>query len=333
MAEIGIMLRAGVSLRDALELSKVSATNNSHLQLATTLSQLEIKLNELVDNLERNSTIPPALCTYLNSVGEDRLPQALVRSGLLLQKLFGAKKLPVIFALTYPTIVGGIAFVIFLILMIYVVPVFVSTYADFGVRLPSLTEKVVYLSRFVTHHLVSLILGILVLWAVTQYLWARFGFFQRVVHGCLRGLPLFGSYIASLEILVFLESLRLSTTQNGINKNGVLLASQITPSRHTRKRLQHIYTELSEKKNSFDQVNWEQLYGRKIAKILQLIHGHKTADKVLFSFIQRYRDEVSTKRKKCRTIIEPMAITIIGCVLAIILFSMYLPIFQITSLI
>ena len=59
-------------------------------------------------------------------------------------------KAKIISTLTYPSIVIGVAIIVFIIIMAVAVPVFISTFEDMDIELPAVTKAMIALSRFIT---------------------------------------------------------------------------------------------------------------------------------------------------------------------------------------
>jgi type IV pilus assembly protein PilC len=105
--------------------------------LAEALGKHPVQFDELFTNLVRAGESAGVLDTVLSTVADYKERIEAIKGKI--------KK-----ALFYPTAVVAVALVVCFVLLVYVVPVFDSTFKNFGAELPAFTQMIINLSRFMT---------------------------------------------------------------------------------------------------------------------------------------------------------------------------------------
>ena len=150
--QLAVILQSGVPLAQGLELL---ANNMTNAQFAKCIEQISLRLNageELSTCLRQYPKVFKPITIGLIEAGEAGgiLEQVLDRIAHLLEqqaKLRGQ----MIGALIYPVIVLVLAITVSLALLIFIVPRFETMFASLGAKLPTITQVMLNLSRFVTN--------------------------------------------------------------------------------------------------------------------------------------------------------------------------------------
>ena len=150
--QLAVILQSGVPLAQGLELL---AQNMTNAEFAKCITQIALRLNageELSTCLLQYPKVFKPITIGLIEAGEAGgiLEQVLDRIAHLLEqqaKLRGQ----MIGALIYPVIVLVLAITVSLALLIFIVPRFETMFASLGAKLPTITQVMLNLSRFVTN--------------------------------------------------------------------------------------------------------------------------------------------------------------------------------------
>ena len=150
--QLAVILQSGVPLAQGLELL---ANNMTNAEFSKCITQIALRLNageELSTCLRQYPKVFKPITIGLIEAGEAGgiLEQVLDRIAHLLEqqaKLRGQ----MIGALIYPVIVLVLAITVSLALLIFIVPRFETMFASLGAKLPTITQVMLNLSRFVTN--------------------------------------------------------------------------------------------------------------------------------------------------------------------------------------
>ena len=233
----------------------------------------------------------------------------------------------VISALTYPTIVIIFMTMIITLLLLFVVPMFTEIYDKFDARLPGPTRVLVGLSQLISQNFISVflmvIVGLVFLWIVS--LTERGGFtFDTIklklpILGLLLNNSIMNKFAKTFGILLgagvpVLESIdhvqRVvgnKVVERGLNVSRRMVKDGFSISVSMKKSL--VFTTI----------------------LVQLIAtGEETGeiDKLLDKAATFYEKQVDAIIERLTSLIEPILIIMLGSTVAIILITIYLPIFQ-----
>jgi len=160
------LMRAGVSIINSLEML-VEQTENKKLKsaLLTTLSNVE-KGENLANAMRQSGDAFPPLLISMIAAGEasGSLEKSVDRMGEQFEKNAKLKGL-VKKAMMYPIVLGIVAVGVVVVLMVMVIPNFVSMFQDLGTDLPFMTKFVMNLSDAIINYwyiFIAVIVGIVV---------------------------------------------------------------------------------------------------------------------------------------------------------------------------
>ena len=149
--QLASMIRTGLPLLEALNIISSSSENKSLKSIYKEISIGISKGSTLLDNLALYPNIFDEMYLALVSAGEaaGKLPEVLDRESKLLESLAKIKG-QIRSAMAYPIGISVITFVVVIIMLVYVMPVFVEMYSKSGAELPGLTQFLVDASNIIT---------------------------------------------------------------------------------------------------------------------------------------------------------------------------------------
>jgi type IV pilus assembly protein PilC len=96
-------------------------------------------------------------------------------------------------SLTYPIITLGTSFLLVLVMMIWVVPVFKEVFGPFQAALPTPTRVLISISTGVQNYFIEILLGILLMATGFVYTWLKLSSLQKYCDALLLRMPFFGN--------------------------------------------------------------------------------------------------------------------------------------------
>ena len=237
----------------------------------------------------------------------------------------------IISALVYPCILLCVAVVAIVVMLWKVVPVFADFFTDFDKELPTITQKVIGTSEFLQENGVGLVIGIGVLiGALRYYLRTEGG--KRLLDQLVLTLPMIG------DCAVFVNMEKFGT-------NMVLLLRSGLPLLETLGSLQGVFHNNTVYRDALLRIQQRVAGGGALATALEESHlftsmvvsmvkvGEESGElaPVLEQVAGYYRDKVRKVVERITSGIEPVVILGMGVSVAVILTSIYLPMFQMAS--
>jgi type II secretory pathway component PulF len=234
-------------------------------------------------------------------------------------------------ALLYPLFLVGAMIVIGVIMMVKVIPSLESVFTESGATLPWTTRAIVAISHFIIGYwyvLIILILGIIVF----CYFYFRTEQGKRQWDLFKLRVPVFNGLIKTIYMTRFASTLGL------LVKSGIPILEAIRISADAMNHsiyedeLKQVRVEV-EKGISISAAMSKSSYF--LPMVSQMIGvGEKTGnlDEVLESLAKFYTNESDTQIKSLVSLIEPVLIIIIGIGIAIMVFSIIVPIYNLAQL-
>lgn len=327
--QLATMIAAGVPLLQSLDIVCKGAEN-------PTLRKI---LLQVKSSLEQGETLSQALsrhpkhfdslfCSLINA-GEKSgtLETMLDRIATYREKTESLKK-KIRKALTYPTIVIVIAFVVTSILLIKVIPAFEGIFAGAGAELPAFTLFVVKISIFFQNYwwliLASFVLSITLIVVCRS----KFRRFRKITDKIFLTLPIIGPILKKAAIARFCRT--LATTFAA----GMPMLSALNVSSKATGNLvyEDAITDIQKKITVGDQLHVAiENSGNFPNMIVQMAAiGEESAelDAMMNKAASIYEEDVDTAVDSLSSLLEPVIMAVIGVLIGGLVIAMYLPIFK-----
>lgn len=330
--QIATMLKAGLPIIETLTLIA-----NDHPIL-----QWQWLLNEIKQQLILGKTITQALSFYpdifsplyqeIIATGEitgqlensfARLAELLEKNHQLQQKI---KK-----ALRYPIFLLLVTIIVCLIMLLVVLPNFIDVYQNFDAQLPPFTQAVITFSNFLQEKYLVLLSIIFISSVIYQkYLKKRYG---QIILQLLLKLPVLGQLLISANLTLIFQTL-LITQQSGIP----LIASIATAQKTTYHQLfqyalAKINIAIKQGKSFSLAINEITIFPKICFQLIRVGEESGTLEIMLQRLANYYESHNDQLTDNLTSKIEPFMISIMALIIGSLVIAMYLPIFQLGSVI
>lgn len=327
--QFAAMVNAGVAMVRCLgvlseqcpnpKLKKALIHISGEVQQGTSLSDSMRKHPDCFDNL------------YVSMVQAGEvggvLDEVLNRLAKLLEDMARLKN-QVKSAMAYPTVVGALAIIIFFGMTVFLIPVFAGIFDELQVELPAITQFMVDLSNLLRSWKIiipiAIIIGLVV--AVRWYYKTPVGRVQ--IDGFLLKMPLFGDLNQKSAVARFC---RIFGT---LTRSGVPILNSLDIVRDTSGN-QVIANAVESAKLEIQQGGMISLALQRegvfpMLAIQMISIGEETGelDSMMMKVADFYEDEVEQAVKALTSLIEPIMMVLLAGMVAVILLSMYLPLFK-----
>jgi type IV pilus assembly protein PilC len=330
--QLATMLTAGVPLVQAFEIVGRGHENPSMQELILAIKADVEGGSSLAEGLGKHPLYFDELFCNLVHAGE----QAGVLETLL-HKIADYKektesiKAKIKKALTYPTAVLVIAFIVTAVLLIFVVPQFEELFKGFGAELPAFTQMVVNLSKlFQEYWYVGL--GVIIGLGFTfTRLKQHSKEFNRLLDRTILQIPIIGAIIHKAAIARFARTLSTMSaagvplvealgsvagaTGNVVYGNAVL---KMKDEVATGTQLQMCMRQAN-------------LFPNMVVQMVAIGEESGSLDSMLGKVADFYEEEVDNAVDALSSLLEPMIMAILGVVVGGLVVAMYLPIFKMGS--
>jgi len=331
--QLSTMINAGLPLVQCFELAERGAENKVLIQL----------LKDVRNGLESGAPMGETMRQFPEHF--DRLTCSLIEAGeqggildTILLRICSYKekalslKSKIKSAMVYPIAIITVAFIVTAILMIFVIPVFGELFADFGAELPGPTKVTLAISNaFVAYWYmvagtpVALVLGIRYLYKTPR---GRYQIDKVLLH-----LPVIGNVLRKGAVA------RFCRTFSTLAAAGVPILDAMDTVAETADNMIIEEAVLAAR----DSISQGQPLAMPLEKsgvfpimVTQMISiGEQTGslEDMLAKIADFYEEEVDTAVDNMTALMEPLIMVFLGVVIGGLVISMYLPIFNMASVI
>tara|TARA_Y100001968_G_scaffold330575_1_gene382821 strand:+ start:3624 stop:4898 length:1275 start_codon:yes stop_codon:yes gene_type:complete len=332
--QLSSMLRTGLPLLEALNILSDSSEDKT---LKAVFREASIGISRgstFAELLEKHPEVFDDMYLALVSAGEAAglLPEVLDREAKLLESLSKIKS-QIGSALAYPIAIFALTFIVIIIMLVFVIPVFVDIYASSGAKLPALTQFLVDASKAIRDpsFLVKLFPSLFIVYIFCRRQ-IKTNSFISWKDSTLLKLPITKDLVTKSCLANF------SRTLSALNSAGVPILESLMIAKRTLRN--KVFERIADRMNS------EITAGQPIYKVLasesEVIPimftsmfriGEETGElsEMVNKLADFYEDEVSNAVKGLTSVLEPLMIVFVALVVAFILIAMYLPMFNMMS--
>src|SRR3989344_6117864 len=329
--QLSIMLEAGLTLIDALEILKIQTLKPALLNLLENLDK-EIKSGKNFSSaLSQYPQYFSSLYVALVKSGEatGKLSEILLKlsDNLEKEKNFRGKLRS---ALIYPAfiIIGMIA--VAFIMMTFVVPKLLDLYKDFGATLPLSTQILLFISTFFTKFWPFIIVfTALTVFFASKYLKTTAGKFN--FDTLLLKLPVLGNVIKMSALVDSTRTLSILTSSGVSLLETLNIVIETSPNIIYRRAFDKIKKQL-EKGTSLGTAMKQAKIFPPILVQMTLI-GEQTGhlDDTLIRVSRYFEADSELAIKSMTTLIEPMILVVLGVGVGFLVFAIITPIYTLTT--
>lgn len=329
--QLSVMLEARVSLQQALEVLIIQTQNPRLKEIVRNVARVVRHGNPLHEALERHPRVFDPLFIVTVEVGQEtgRLADVLAHLAEHLEKMANLKR-KLTQAMTYPALVATVAFCSILFLLVFIVPSFAEMFSSFQKELPPVTQVVVSISGFVTAY-GWYAAGIVVTATTCLFLfldWHTIG--MKAALQAIR-LPLIGDLIVRTQVARFCRTLAtllgaqvslvkaLEVSQRGLWIEGM------------QGEVGRILRSVRHGRSIADPLNASEYFPPMVSQMIAVGEETSELDRMLFKVAAYYERELGAKLDALSSLIEPVVVLLLGFVVAGILISMYLPMFELVG--
>lgn len=236
-------------------------------------------------------------------------------------------------AMTYPTLIGGFALLVLVAMIMFIIPIFASMYADLGGKLPALTAFMITLSDlfrgfwFIVFPAAwGFVYGLKKLAKTEQGTRFRDRLYLRLPMGIgpivrkviiARFSRTLGTLVSSgVPILQALDIVGKSSGSTVVEDGMILVKNGVERGEPMTTQLQQV-----------------PVFPSMVVQMMAVGEEAGNLDAMLNKIAEFYEDEVASSIKSLTSIIEPIMMIFVGVIVGLVVIAMYLPMFRLFNLI
>ncbi|WP_407312365.1 type II secretion system F family protein [Pseudomonas sp. nanlin1] len=332
--QMSTMMRAGVPLLQSFDIIAEGADNPNLRKLVDEIKQEVAAGNSFASALRKHPKYFDDLYCNLVDAGEQAgaLETLLDRVATYKEKTEQLKA-KIKKAMTYPIAVVVVAFIVTGILLIKVVPQFQSVFAGFGAELPAFTLMVIGLSNVVQEWWWIILLGFVAAFFTFKHFHAKSERLRDFVDRSLLKVPIIGKLLYKSSVARYARTLATTFAAGVPLVEALDSVAGATGNVIFRNAVNRIKQDVS----SGMQLNFSMrstgVFPTLAVQMTAIGEESGALDDMLGRVATIYEEEVDNLVDSLTSLMEPMIMAVLGIVVGGLVIAMYLPIFQLGSVV
>lgn len=329
LTQLSAYLKSGIALADSVKILDDQAKNVKEKKVWRAV-YYDLSMGDVLSaSMEKRGNVFPKLLINMIKTAEmtGNLPETLDDMVEYYTESESTKK-QMKSAMMYPLVVSIFALCVVVFILLWVVPQFVSIYADLGSDLPAITKVIIAISDFLKNYVIYILAVIIVLALCFIYSYRNVKGFRKTMQELAMKLPVFGQIIIYNEVTIFAKTFANLINHNVFITDSIDVLSKITDNEIYKKLIYDTARNLT--KGDTLSSAFKDHWAFPTIAYQMLITGEKTGR--LGPMMERvsayYQEQHRTIINSMKSLIEPVLIISLAVVVGGILLSVILPMYS-----
>jgi type IV pilus assembly protein PilC len=236
-------------------------------------------------------------------------------------------------ALFYPTAVIVVAILITAIIMIFVIPQFKDLFSSFGADLPAFTRFVMGISDFVAAWWWAILVGVVATVVIASNIWKRSPKFRETLDRLLLKIPVIGAIMHKAALARFCRTTATMFTAGVPLVEALQSVAGATGSTVYEQAVLKMRDDVATGQSLQLAMRQQGLFPHMVIQMVTIGEESGALDDMLAKVADFYEEEVDNAVDALSSLLEPMIMVILGTVIGGLVVALYLPIFQLGSVV
>jgi len=331
--EMATLLRAGLPLVQSLDILRRRVQNPS----------LKAVLDDVYDRVRSGSALSDAFEAQggmftgiyhasLMAGEKSGSLETVLRRYVAHMKVLASVRSRLVSALIYPMVLLALSAVVVGLIVFKVVPEFAAFYAGFGsAQLPTSTQMIVAFSTGIVDYLWLWLAAALVIF-IGGGVWARQPGQRRRLDSAMLRLPWFGPLSRKFSTAQVARTISTLLAGGIPLVNALDIASKSVGNRAVASDLDIVAKEVREGASLHESLTRRGTFPDVAVEMVEVGESTGALAEMLNSIADFYDEENDTSLTRFSNLVQPLLLVVMGIVIAGLLLSLYMPLFQLSSL-
>ena len=331
--ELATLLKAGMPLVQSLDILRQRVSNATFKALLDGVYEKVKAGTSLSDAFAEHTGLFPAVYAASLMAGErSGSLDEVIRRYVAYEKVIGTVKRRTISALIYPVILVTLMVGLIGIIVVRVVPAFSGFYANFDRELPLSTRIVVGVSDAVLANFWLLVVGPIAI-VVAIVGWTRQPGHRARVDQILLTLPWAGVTARKFSTSQLARTLATLLGGGIPLVNALEVAGAAMTNRYLAAEIQDVTRRVREGESFAAALRARGVFSDVAVKMVEVGESTGSLQEMLNNMADFYDEEIETEVARFITLIEPVILVVMGVVIAAVVLALYMPLFELSTVI
>jgi len=331
--ELATLLKAGMPLVQSLDILRQRVTNPLLKGVLDDVYDRVRAGSSLSEAFEAQGTLFPGVYTASLLAGEKSgsLEQVIRRYVAYVKVISGVKR-KTISALVYPVILMALSCVVVGIIVLRVVPEFGAFYNQFDRELPLSTRIIVSFSNFAVAYFFFVVLAVVAI-VFAFIAWLKRPGNRRRFDRWILGIPTLGPIAQKFATSQATRTLATLLGGGIPLVNAIDVSARSISNQYLAQELTKAAQQVREGRALASAMMQSGAFPDVAIKMVEVGESTGALQEMLNSLSEFYDEEIETSLTRFITIVEPALLVIMGMIIAALLLSLYMPLFNLSSMI
>ncbi len=331
--QFATMIDAGLPLVQCLDILGMQQENQGFKKVILKVKEDVESGSTFADALGKHPAVFDELFVNLVSAGEvgGILDTILARLAAYIEKAMKLAK-QIKSAMVYPSTILGVALIVTVVLLLYVIPIFGDMFRDFGQKLPPATLFVLALSDYTRKYfLVLVVLLVLLVLGFRWYYRQEQG--RRRIDRLFLRVPIFGDLVRKIAVARFARTLGTMVSSGVPILESMDIVAKSAGNKIIEEAVVKARVSISEGKTISEPLADSKVFPVMVTQMVSVGEATGALDAMLNKIADFYDDEVDAAVAAMTSLLEPMLMIFLGVVIGGLVIAMYLPIFKLAGVV
>ena len=331
--ELATLLKAGMPLVQSLDILRQRVGNPTLKSVIDSVHERVKAGTALSDAFGEHGSLFPAVYSASLMAGErsGNLDE-VIRRYVAYEKVIGAVRRRTLSALMYPAILVLMMVTLVGIIVLRVVPAFSDFYANFERELPLSTRMIVAVSEFAVGN-IWLILVVVVGGGLGLSWWARQPSQKATFHRVLLDVPWIGTTMRKFSTAQLARTLATLLGGGIPLVNALEIGVRSMSNRYLAQELDDVKVRVQEGQSFAAALLARGVFPDVAVKMVEVGEQTGALQEMLNSLADFYDEEIETEVGRFITLVEPLLLVVMGIVIAVVVLALYMPLFELSSVV
>ncbi|MGJ8664832.1 MAG: type II secretion system F family protein [Patiriisocius sp.] len=330
--DLNVLLKAGIDFKTALTIIR-DQQPNKHIKEILDRILIQVISGKSLHQAMKNTGAFSPYEIFSIEIGENTRKLDVISNELehYFQRKVKLRK-QIVSILTYPAFILILTFGTLYFMLTYVVPLFETVFNQFGKDLPVLTKYIIKLSDNF-NMLLAIFIGVLVLLYLFIQKVRHTIKFRNITSRFILKIPFFSKLVREIYLTRFCQSMALLLVSKTSLVASIKLIEKMIGFYPIEIALNEVSENIVKGKTLGDSLSKFKVFDGNLVSMVQVAERVNQLDSMFLNLANQYDQEVEHKTKVMGTIIEPLLIVFIGCIVGVIMVAMYAPMFDLSKVI
>jgi type IV pilus assembly protein PilC len=329
--QFSTMIDAGLPLVQGLTILGEQSENPTFKAVLKEITKDVEGGSTLAEAMKKHSKIFDALFVNLVAAGEmggmldtilRRLAQFIEKAEKLKSQIKGA--------MTYPIVVVAIAIIVIAVILVFVIPVFEDMFKSFGSALPTPTQIVVNMSRFLKSNIHWVIIALIALiYGFKRYRDTAAG--KKMTDSLFLKLPVFGNLLKKTAVARFTRTLGTMISSGVPILDALEIVAKTAGNVVIEEIIYEVRGSIAEGQTIAEPLSENDIFPGMVIQMIAVGEATGALDSMLEKIADFYDEEVDAAVAALTSMLEPLLMLFLGGSIGGLVIAMYLPIFEMAS--